>query len=316
MKKINIIIIIVIGIALALGITLFALMHFGSPEIQSQIIDTFYKNVTEITHDSITVKLKDGHNYDLSGKKYELCPYCDCCEEGMCDWHCEASGDSSCGCFNSSLSLFDVAIFTFPETIPIDEVYHDSIHFNKEDIFPVYVHIAKKLTDKESLTDKEVLEIANYFKKLSESINIYQQADDEFIDGLPEMPELYGDMSSDIQMLLYNRKIIVDLSFINEDTTHLFIENCLRMTGACPLDQLSVVCIEDSPESLSYYAFSDKGYCYFNLSISFDNTYWSSCSSFSPTLTPLFTEQQISKMLEMAVNITDASSEIPTYIAD
>lgn len=317
MKKAILIIIITVALIISVCVALFAFFHLGGEGRKAPILSPFFNNATEKSYGEITAKLKDGYNYDLSGAKYWECPYCDCCEEGWCDWHCEAAYDLgfdvSCGCESNSLSLFDYATFTFPETRPIEEVYHDSIHFNKDEVFDVYVHIAKKLTDKEKLEDSEIIELANYYKKLSESINVYQQANCEYIDSLPEMPELYGDMRDDLKKLLYDRKLIISLSYLHEDLAEYLVENCVEMTGTCPLEDLLVICDQVSPEDSVFYVFSDQGHFYFCLSISVTANDWSSCVSHITNPPSMFSQKQISEMLKKAVKITDVEAEIPVY---
>ena len=66
MKKAVISIVIALVAIIALCIAFFVIFIFKNPESQSYIPRFPYKNVKEIKYDSLTVKLKDGYNYDLS----------------------------------------------------------------------------------------------------------------------------------------------------------------------------------------------------------------------------------------------------------
>ena len=315
MKKAIIIAIIIISV-IALGLAFLAVGIIIDPNSPPALRDIFYKNVKELKYELLTVKLKDGYDYDLSGGKYLMCPYCGCCEEGWCDWKCEAAyeanNDSSCGCTGYELSLFDIATFTFSDVIPINEVYHDSIHFNKEDIFPVYAHIAKKLTDKKKLSDHEVLKIANYYKKLKATIETNEMSNHEFIDSLPEMPCLYTDMKTDIEELLYERRLSVKLNMSYVD---LFLESCLSCTGTCPLENLCVINVKDDPESRDslYYVFSDTGHFYFSYSLAYSEDNCTACMSPISNPPPMFSEKTVSELIKQSVKFTDAGKEIPVY---
>jgi len=105
------------------------------------------------------------------------------------------------------------------------------------------------------------------------------------------------------------RDLIFSLDYINESVASSLAEYCLDSTGVCPMEKLSVVCVDED----RFYVFSDSGYCYFDLIISRGEHSYYTLFNYSPDLSAIYSKKLVNEMMSIAVGVTDTDSEIPVY---
>lgn len=65
----------------------------------------------------------------------------------------------------------------------------DVKYFGKDEIFPAYCYIKDKLKDKDNLSNEEIIEIGNIYKKITGSISYYYylNQNEDILEELPVM---------------------------------------------------------------------------------------------------------------------------------
>lgn len=231
-----------------------------------------------------------------------MCMHCSCC-----DWECDkkCKRDSECGCFllfndENRVTVFDEGNIKFKKHKEYSDINHDLQRFEYDDIYSVYVHIAKGLMDKKNLSDKEIIALTNDYKKLSAT---HSELTSEEIDSLPDMPEIWEDMQLDLMELLYEHKLLLYPDNINIGQIDTVLEYYITYTDETVLENIRIA---SDGEGVYYVFLNDEEY-YFKIVFDVFVCGEESGGIMISHETPL----NSAKLFEASIPITSVDSKIP-----
>ncbi len=240
-------------------------------------------------------------------EKYLYCAEC----KDECEYSCNSNcvnENGICMCNLSfwdsqRISVFDIGEINFDSHKAPENIDNSTRFYSYDDLYSVYVVIAKNLIKKDRLSKAEIIETADFYKKLLFSLENYEASDSSSKTAeLPEMQELYDDMQKDVIELLYNNNIIRFPKHTDKNSAGFFIENLLIYTEGS-LSELKI--IKKSEDTL--YVLSDDGQLFFSEKIS-DSEGITGYTEFYPN-----TDESYLKYSDQAISVMDLETPIPLY---
>lgn len=121
----------------------------------------------------------------------------------------------------------------------------DVKYFGKDEIFPAYCYIKEKL--KENLSNEEIIEIGNIYKKLAGTIYHLDDINSnvDVLDELPTMKGLFTDMPEEIADLIYDNSLVLLPKEAFEFQKRRIVEEYLTSTDSTRIEQIKIAQIED-----------------------------------------------------------------------
>jgi len=149
------------------------------------------------------------------------------------------------------------------EKSPFPTFHNNSNYFEKDEIHMNYLYISNKLKAKDSLSNKEILEISNIYKKLFNSIDYINSFSEDpnkhILDELPKMNGLYTDIKTDLVELLDENNLLL-LPYNSFDFQRKgIIEHYLTYTESTPLEEIKIINLNDNN---TYYILSNNEFLF------------------------------------------------------